>query len=192
MRPAMRPGVLAAVLLFATCAAAGEPPATRTFEVSGVIPAPPAAVWQALTTADGWHRMGVPFAVLDFRVGGIIETNYQASAHLGQPDNIKNQVVAFLPGRMMAMRYVQAPPTFPYPKEFAATATVFELAASGKDATRLVVTGVGYGEGPAYDWLLDKFRDGDAWTLEQLRASFEGKPRAQARSAPSFTKPPTP
>jgi uncharacterized protein YndB with AHSA1/START domain len=186
--PVLCAPVLAALAVVAAPAAAADPPASRSFEINGLIPAPPAAVWQALTTADGWHRMGVPFAVIDFRVGGIIETNYLATARLGQPDNIKNQVVAFIPGRMMALRNVQAPPTFPYPKEFAATATVFELRPDGA-GTRVVVTGVGYGEGPAYDWLLDKFKEGDAWTLDQLRASFAGKTPAPAKSAPDFTKP---
>lgn len=178
-----------AALLAALAVAAAPAPATRTFEVSGVVPAPPAAVWQALTTADGWRRMGVPFAAVDFRVGGVIETSYSAAAQLGQPDNIKNQIAAFIPGRMIALRNLQAPPTFPYPKEFATTATVFELRPAPHGATRITVTGVGYGEGPAYDWLLDKFRQGDAWTLDQLRASFAGKRRAGAYSGPSFTTP---
>ena len=180
--------ILFALALVAAPAASADPAASRSFEINGFIPAPPAAVWRALTTAEGWHRMGVPFAVVDFRVGGIIETNYLATAHVGQPDNIKNQVVAFIPGRMMALRNVQAPPTFPYPKEFAATATVVELKPDGA-GTRVTVTGVGYGEGPAFDWLLDKFKAGDAWTLDQLRASFAGKMPAPVKSAPDFTKP---
>ncbi len=163
-------------------------PADRGFEISGLIPAPPAAVWQALTTADGWRRMGVPFAVLDFRIGGTIETNYSAAARLGQPDNIRNQIAAFIPGRMLALRNIQAPPSFPYPEAFAKTVTVFELKGEGA-GTRLTVTGVGYGQGPAYDWLLDKFKEGDAWTLKQLADSFAGKTPAPVSTAPSFTKP---
>jgi uncharacterized protein YndB with AHSA1/START domain len=172
-----------AFCLLATPAAAAE----RSFEISSLVHAPQAAVWQALTTADGWRRMGVPFAVVDFRVGGIIETNYEAAGHLGQSDNIKNQVVAYVPGRMLALRNVQAPPSFPYPKEFAATATVFELKAEGPSATRVTVTGVGYGQGAAFDWLLDKFKQGDTWTLDQLDKSFSGAPKA-GPPAPCFEK----
>ena len=54
------------------------------------------------------------------------------------------------------------------------------------------MTGVGYGEGPAYDWLLDKFKQGDAWTLKELADSFAGKAQAPAKTAPKFTKPPQP
>jgi hypothetical protein len=63
---------------------------------------------------------------------------------------------------MIAQRNVQAPPSFPYPKELATTATVLDLQPQGARSTRLTLTGVGYGEGPAYDWLLDRFKQGDA------------------------------
>jgi uncharacterized protein YndB with AHSA1/START domain len=186
----MRAWTLVAFSLLASPAAAQPAsPASRGFEISGVVHAPPAAVWQALTTAEGWRRMGVPFAVVDFRLGGTIETNYAADAHVGQSDNIKNQVAAYIPGRMLALRNVQAPPSFPYPKEFAATATVFELKPEGASATRLTVTGVGYGEGPAYDWLLDKFKQGDVWTLDQLDRSFAPRSKA-AQPVPRFTRTP--
>lgn len=182
-------GVLLAFATLAATPALAEPSGTRGFEISGVVPAPPAQVFAVFTTPDGWKRMGVPFAAVDFRLGGIIETNYAATAHVGQADNIKNQIAAFIPGRMIALRNVQAPPSFPYPQEFAQTATVFEFRPEGAHATRLVVTGVGYGEGPAYDWLLDKFREGDAWTLKELADSFAGKTQAPAKTAPKFTKP---
>jgi uncharacterized protein YndB with AHSA1/START domain len=184
----MRAAVFAAALLIAAPAMA-EPAGTRGFEISGVVPAPPADVFRVFTTPEGWKRLGVPFASVDFRLGGTVETNYEATAHTGQADNIKNQIVAFIPGRMLALRNVQAPPSFPYPKEFAATATVFEFRPQGAHATRVVVTGVGYGEGAAYDWLLDKFKQGDAWTLKELADSFAGKAQAPAATAPKFTKP---
>ncbi|HLZ75651.1 SRPBCC domain-containing protein [Phenylobacterium sp.] len=185
-------GVLLAAALFVAAPAVAEPAGTRGFEISGVVPAPPAKVFAVFTTPGGWKRLGVPFASVDFRLGGTIETNYDASAHVGQADNIKNQIVAFIPGRMLALRNIQAPPSFPYPKEFAATATVFEFRPAGAYATRVVVSGVGYGDGPAYDWLLDKFKQGDAWTLKALADSFAGKAQAPAATAPKFAKPAQP
>ena len=77
----------------------------------------------------------MPFASVDFRLGGTVETNYAATAHVGQADNIKNQVVAFIPGRMLALRNVQAPPSFPYPEEFADRHRL-RAAARGRAATR--------------------------------------------------------
>ncbi len=165
--------------------------AERSFQTSAVIPAPQATVWQAMTTAAGWKRMGVPFVTMDFRVGGVIESSYTAGAKAGDPNNIKNEVVAYLPGRMLAVKNTQAPKSFPYPQEFATTVTVFELAAEGPDATRVTATGVGFGEGPGYDWLLEKFEQGDAWALDQLRMSFGGTAASNAeveRMSGSFEK----
>lgn len=179
--------------LVATAVLSAQPAlsAERSFETSAVIPAPQATVWQAMTSADGWKRMGVPFVTMDFRVGGVIESSYTAEAKAGDPNNIKNEVVAYLPGRMLAVKNTQAPKTFPYPKEFATTVTVFELAPEGPDATRVTATGVGFGEGPGYDWLLEKFEEGDAWALDQLRKSFGGTVAGRAdveRMSGSFEK----
>jgi uncharacterized protein YndB with AHSA1/START domain len=180
--------MISAIFAAALAAVASSAP-ERSFEVSGVVPAPPAKVFEVFTGAAGWKRLGVGFAAVDFRVGGIIETNYSPAAHVGQADNIKNQVVAYVPNRLLVLRNVQAPPTFPYPEEFGRTATVFEFRPEGAHGTRVVVTGVGYGAGPAYDWLLDKFKEGDAWTLKELADSFAGKTPAPAGSAPSFARP---
>jgi uncharacterized protein YndB with AHSA1/START domain len=165
--------------------------AERSFQTSATIPAPIATVWQAMTTAEGWKRMGVPFVVMDFRVGGVIESSYTDKAVIGDPNNIKNEVVAYLPGRMLAVKNIQAPKSFPYPKEFATTVTVFELAPEGPTATKITATGVGFGEGKGYDWLLDAFEKGDAWALDQLRKSFGGVAASKAevdRMSGSFEK----
>jgi uncharacterized protein YndB with AHSA1/START domain len=168
--------ILVLPLLFAILLAAPAPPsgaiADRSFETIAVIPAPAPKVWEALTTAEGWKRMGVPFVLMDFRVGGIVETSYDTKAKAGDPANIKNQIVAYVPGRMLAVRNVQAPPDFPFAKEFGTTATIFELAPIDADNSRVTATGVGYGEGPAYDSLLKMFKEGDAWSLAKLAESF--------------------
>ena len=165
--------------------------AERSFQTSATIPAPLATVWQAMTSAEGWKRMGVPFVAMDFRVGGVIESSYTETATIGDPNNIKNEVVAYLPQRMLAVKNIQAPKTFPYPKEFATTVTVFELSPEGPDATKVTATGIGFGDGPGYDWLLEKFEEGDAWALDQLRKSFGGAPASKAevdRMSSSFEK----
>ena len=110
-----------------------------------------------------------------------------ASAHVGQADNIKNQVLAYVPGRMMALRNVQAPPSS-LPKEFAPPPRCSSFGPR-RAATRIVVTGIGYGEGAAYDWLLDKFKQGDAWTLKELADSFAGRAQAPAKTAPASPGP---
>ena len=149
-----------------------EPNGHRIIQLSVEIPAPPSEVWAALTTAEGWRRLGVGFARVDFRTGGVIETAYSPDAAAGAPGNIHNQIVAYVPGRMLAIRNVQAPPGFPHATEFAQTATVMELDPVGDDRTRLTLTATGFAPGPAYDTLYGFFHEGNGQTLELLRDSF--------------------
>lgn len=83
----------------------------RTLRQSVIVSAPIAEVWNAFTTADGYRAWAAPVAQIDFRVGGIIETGYSADARLGAPGNIRNEITAYAPERMFALRNRQAPPT---------------------------------------------------------------------------------
>ncbi|HYC67462.1 SRPBCC domain-containing protein [Brevundimonas sp.] len=147
----------------------------RIIQLSVEIPAPPSEVWTALTTAEGWRRLGVGFAEVDFRTGGVIETAYAPDATAGAPGNIQNQIVAYVPGRMLAIRNVKAPPGFPHAAEFGQTATVMELDPVGEDRTRVTLTATGFGPGPAFDTLYGFFHQGNGQTLELLRDSFAGE-----------------
>jgi uncharacterized protein YndB with AHSA1/START domain len=152
-----------------------EPNGHRIIQLSVEIPAPPSEVWAALTTAEGWRRLGVGFAHVDFRTGGVIETAYAAGATAGAPGNIQNQIVAYVPGRMLAIRNIQAPPGFPHAAEFAQTATVMELDPVGENRTRVTLTATGFAPGPAFDTLYGFFHQGNGQTLEVLRDSFAGE-----------------
>jgi len=144
----------------------------RVIQLSVEIPAPPSKVWTALTTSEGWRRLGVAMALVDFRTGGIIETGYARGATPGSADNIRNEIVAYVPGRMLAIRNVQAPPGFPHAAEFAQTATVMELEPVGEDRTRVTLTATGFAPGAAFDTLYGFFHRGNGQTLEALRDSF--------------------
>jgi len=148
----------------------------RGIRASVVVAATPAEVWRALTTAEGWKRMGVGFAQVDFRVGGIVETSYQPTAKAGDAGNIKNQILAFSPERALAFRNVEAPPSFPDAAEFARTASMIELEGAGPGETRVTVTAMGFGPGPAFDRLLAFFGEGNAQTLQSLARSYARTP----------------
>jgi uncharacterized protein YndB with AHSA1/START domain len=130
-------------------------------------------VWQTLSAAEGWKSFAVAFASMEMQVGGILETSYKADAPLGDPDNIKNQIVAYVPGRMLAIRCLQTPRDFAHKEEFFATATVIEIAPNAGGGSRVSLTAVGYRPGEAYDLLFKHFRWADAYTLDKLRSRFE-------------------
>ena len=137
------------------------------------IPAHPDQVWRTLTTAEGWKSFAVAFAAVDMQVGGVIETSYNAAAKPGDPDNIKNQIVAYVPGRILAIRCVQTPRDFKHKQEFFSTSTLLEVLPLGADKSRVCLTAAGYRPGEAYDSLYKHFRWGDAYTLDKLRRRFE-------------------
>jgi hypothetical protein len=155
----------------------------HVIQLSALLPAATNEVWQALTTAEGWTSFAVSFASVDMRIGGIIETSYNPKAAVGDPDNIKNQIVAYVPGRILAIRCVQAPRKFEHQQEFTSTVTLFELIPVETNKTRLILTAVGYRPGPAYDDLFTRFRWGNAYTLDKLRLRFEsGRSSAPAEN----------
>ena len=164
-----------------------EPNGDRVIRLSVEAAAASEDVWRALTTADGWKSFAVAFAVVDMKVGGIIETSYNPKAQAGDPDNIKNEIVAYVPGRILAIRCVQAPRNFLHKQEFFATSTLIELVPHGKDKTLATLTAVGYRPGEAYDDLLKKFHWGDAYTLEKLRQRFEPHPAATGEKTETKT-----
>ena len=157
-----------------------EPDGDRVLQLSTIVPAPVGEVWKAITTAEGWKRLGPQSTAVDFRVGGMIETNYRPNMPMGERANIRNEIVAYVPERVLVIRNVQAPPGFAHAEEFSKTVTVMELEPVGKKETRLTLSGVGFRPGAAYDDLYGKFKGGNAYSLDLLRKSFAA-PAATAR-----------
>lgn len=144
----------------------------RTMQLSVVVPAARAEVWAAFTTSDGYRSWATPLASVELKVDGIIETSYDAAAKPGAPDNIRNQITAYVPERLLVLRNVQAPAGFPGAAEFARTAVIIELEAVGARCTRVTLTGVGFGQGPAFDDLYRTFTWANAYSLAELKARF--------------------
>jgi uncharacterized protein YndB with AHSA1/START domain len=148
----------------------------RVLKLSIEIDAPVARIWNLLVSAEGWRSWAVPVAWVDFGIGGMIETSYTATASRGQPGNIENAIVAYVPEQLLVIRNVQAPPGFEYAEEFGKTVTVITLRAVSKNRSRIELDGVGFLATPAFDVLLKKFKFGDSWTLEHLKRAAEHGP----------------
>jgi uncharacterized protein YndB with AHSA1/START domain len=153
-----------------------EPNGAHVLQLSIRIQAPVSKIWNLFISADGWRSWAVPVAWVDFGVGGLVETSYNATAVRGAPGNIKNSIVAYVPERLLVLRNIQAPPGFEHAEDFAKTVTVINLRSVGKDSTEVEMDGVGFLATPAFDALLQKFRFGDSWTLEHLKRAAEHGP----------------
>ena len=151
---------------------------TRTLRQSVIVAAPPPAVWIAFTTTDGYLGWAMPVARVDFRVGGIIEASYVRGAQLGDPNNIRNEIIAYAPERMFAIRNRNAPSDAPFDvPTFQSLHTVVLFDDAGNGTTRVTIVQPGYHGGDKYEKLWKFFEWGNGATLAALRDRFVNGPR---------------
>src|SRR5947209_16871863 len=74
-----------------------------------ILNAPIAEVWKSWSTAEGYKRLGPALTDMDFRVGGLIRARYRADGTLGDAMTIENEIMAFEPPRMLAIRIHKTP-----------------------------------------------------------------------------------
>lgn len=160
-----------------------EPSGDRAIQLSAVIPAAAPEVYRAFTTTEGFRSWAVPMTRVDLKIGGMMESSYDAKARLGDPNNIKNEIVAYVPDRLLVIRNHQAPAGFADPELFGKTVTVMEFQPVGPKATKVVITNAGYGKGARWDTLYGHFEWGDAYMLAQLKKRFETGPTDWAKAA---------
>ena len=135
-----------------------------------VVDAPAEAVWQAISTVDGWRTWAVPVAWEP--EPDVIETSYSPDARSGDPSTIRQRIMAAVPGRLLVFRTIRAPAGFPHFDTFAQVTSLFELEPVGDGRTRVRLTGSGYADSEAGRQLLGFFRDGNRVSLERLRQRF--------------------
>jgi uncharacterized protein YndB with AHSA1/START domain len=153
-----------------------EPSGERSLQLSIDVAARPHEVFEAFTTSKGFSSWAVPLAKVDFRIGGTIEASYEPSAKLGDPGNIKNAIVAYVPDRVLVIHNIQAPADFADQDLFRHTVTVIEFTGLGHGRTRVTITNAGYGAGERFDTLYRHFEWGNAYTLQALKTRFEKGP----------------
>lgn len=146
----------------------------KALQLSMDIPATPHQVFDAFATTDGFKSWAVAVAKVDLRTGGDIEASYDPKARIGDPGNIKNQIVTFIPDHLLVIRNVQAPEGFPGKSEFQKTVTIIELTPI-EGGTRVRLTNTGYGDNDEARTVYGHFEWGNAYTLAELKKKFEPK-----------------
>ena len=147
----------------------------KALQLAMDIPAPPHAVFEAFTTSDGFKSWAVAVAQIDLRTGGSIESSYDPKAKIGDPNNIKNQIVTFIPDHLLVIRNIQAPEGFAGKGAFQKTVTVVEFSPID-GGTRVRLTNTGYGDSDEAKTVFGHFEWGNAYTLAELKKRFEKGP----------------
>lgn len=146
------------------------PGGERVLHLAAVVDAPVARAWAAFATEDGFRAWAVPLAKIDLRVGGSIESSYDAKVALGSGRTIRNEIVALVPERVMVIRNVQAPPGVPFDvAAFQSVQTALLFEPLDADRTRVTVTCGAFAAGERWDGVYRFFRAGNAYTLAELR-----------------------
>jgi uncharacterized protein YndB with AHSA1/START domain len=137
------------------------------------IHAPVHAVWRALTDQAAYRAWAAPVSFIDFRIGGAIEVAFDPKGKQGDPANLRQQITAYVPERMIAFRNLPAPvgpPGFPaYPE----LAIVMELRPLTGGDTEVVLSQVGYRAGKDFDALYSFFKSHNPEYLADLKAYAE-------------------
>jgi uncharacterized protein YndB with AHSA1/START domain len=146
-----------------------------TFITDGVIDAPVTEVWKVFSTSEGYKALGVALAEVDFRVGGTIRSRYSANGVLGDDETIENQIMAYEPLRMIAMRIQKPPKTFPFQQAWKQGWTVLYLTDLGDGRTHLRAVSVDFGTDEESQGMKRFFERGNQQTIQTLQAHFRKK-----------------
>lgn len=186
MRPAQTLVVLTiGIAALASVALAQD--AGRVQRTSAVIDAPVEAVWDAFTTEDGIEAWMVPVTSIDLRVDGEWRTSYNPQSTLDDADTIVHTILSYEPQRMISVR--TRPPASAArlfgDVDFSQLWSVFRFDPTDNGRTRVTISGMGYGDGPAWDRVYDFFEANNPLVMQELAAHFAEHPAA----APSANAP---
>jgi len=168
-------GLLGLLWLAAGAVQAAQPSMSEGQVTEGLINAPPAEVWRVFTTSDGFKATGAAQAEVDLRVGGLIRSHYDPKGRLGDPETIVNEILAYEPERMLAMRIKQAPAGFAHREALDGTWTVIYFTPAGADMTLVRIVGMGYRDDAASQAVREFFTRGNRETLDRLAKRYRPK-----------------
>jgi uncharacterized protein YndB with AHSA1/START domain len=152
---------------------AQDPSSIVSFVNERTINAPIADLWRVWSTSEGYKAVGVALADVDLRVGGLIRTRYAADGTIGDAQTIENEILAFEPPRMIAIRIHKTPANFPFKEAWKQTWTVVTLTPLADGRTHVRAASLGYGTDAESVAMRRFFERGNEETLDRVAAHFE-------------------
>lgn len=134
----------------------------------GLVEAPIPEVWRVFSTAEGYTKLGVAKATMDFRPGGLIVTVYDPAQALDGDAAIRSEILAYEPLRMVATRIQRPPKAFPFKDAWKSVWTVVSLTDLGGKRTSVRVAMIGWGSDPDSQSMREFFRAGNERVMKRL------------------------
>lgn len=157
-------------------------PDTSPLTHTAVVRAPIAEVWDAFTNPEKMRQWWAPNLEADFRVGGVVRSSYNPQSNLRDEHTIENTILAYAPGRMLAMRCTKTPDDFPFKDVIGDTWSTILLDELGPDRTRITFMGMGYTADEKSQQMRAFFARGNQYVIDLLKQMFE-QPDAARRDA---------
>ncbi len=141
---------------------------------SFVVNVPKDSVWNAYTTKKGWESWATAMAEIDFKINGIIKTNYNKNGKIGDDSTITLHVVNYIPKQMLTL---QAEITKNFPSFMKDDEKeLFNMILFGSISaikTKVISYGIGYKNNEKYKPLMKFFIQGNAESYRNLIAYLE-------------------
>lgn len=141
----------------------------KVLRIEFAIPVEKTEAWNLFTTEEGWKKWAAPVVSIDFRVGGLISTNYDSSKVIGDPGTIRLPIINYLEKEMLTLKVVLNEGfSEKLQQEDENLQEIIQFFDAGKGKTKIVSSMIGWGEGPDWDTTYAFFAKGNEWTYEQL------------------------
>lgn len=160
------------IFLFIAWLAETSAQETGPIITDGIVKAPIESVWRAWSTSEGLRAWLAPHAEIDFRLGGLMRSNYNAEGSLSDPQTIENVILSFEPERMLSIKVSKAPAQFPFPNAIYKMWTVMYFEEVNENETYIRVVGMGFDPSEESQRMRNFFAQGNRVTIEQLQHYF--------------------
>jgi len=134
-----------------------------------VVDKPVKETWKLFSTAEGMKTWAAPVVKMDLRVGGVVQTNYDSTAKIGDKGTITLPIANYIPNEMITFK-VELNDVFSKKcrEEDQNLQEVILLEPVGENQTKIISTMSGWGEGKEWDKTYSFFQEGNKWSYEQL------------------------
>jgi uncharacterized protein YndB with AHSA1/START domain len=141
-------------------------------------------LWRTFATEEGWKDWGVAQCKLDLRPGGKVQTHYNPKGVIGDEGTIENEVLAFDPLHSFSFRISKPPKGFHFMNAYKGVWSVATMTDLGNGRSRLRLAMNGYTAEEESQKMRAFFEQGNAWSLDKLKATLEGgSAKAEAKVA---------